>query len=81
MRKYKFYKYINIYIYIQYKTNILKCFYLIAFSNLVVQVVHCFVLFFGEEEKNERKKHVFNVSFVFSFFFLSLVHWRLCSAL
>lgn len=60
MRKYKLYKYI--YIYTQYKTNILKCFYLIAFSNLVVQVVHCFL-----EKKHEKrkKKHVFQCLFWF----------------
>ncbi len=71
--------YINIYIYIytQYKTNILKCFYLIAFSNLVVHVVHCFL----EKKHEKRKKTCFSMSLLVLVFFLSLVHWRLCSAL
>lgn len=59
------YKYINIiYIYTQYKTNILKCFYPIDFSNLVVRVVHlflflfCFLDFFFQRKKHDYKKNV-----------------------
>lgn len=63
------YKYI--YIYTQYKTNILKCFYPIDFSNLVVRVVHLFLFvsfFFFKEKKTRLQKMSFFDLFGLHFF-------------
>lgn len=53
----------------------------LAFSNIVVRVVHCFL-----KKRNKKWKKKFNVPLWFEFpvrffFSFSLVHWIFCSAL